>query len=128
MIEIVIPYWFNAYSLGVAMIFSLVGFIISLVLGKLDLATGCIIILFLLDFFALGLSSAYMTTPITGMALFEDKTKCVNHEVDGFYKCIYPTVNPYEKQPMHPLYWIVNIVENMYRVATDMISVRKEYL
>jgi hypothetical protein len=105
MIEITIPYWFEAAILCIGMVCGVIIVIAGGLSNRMDIATFGLFVLFGFDVFSAMMSFNYMNTPTndsccpTAISTWNVSTSCV-----------YPTINPYEQQPLHPLLWTWQIV------------------
>jgi len=127
MIDITIPYWFPAASCCLVMICGILLMIYGLTLQG-DARNICvifgIIFLFAGDGYAATGSSNYMSTSTTGSHCCES---CSNHW-PSIPKCVYPTVNPYEQQPLHPIAWCAGFVNFIFTGANGAIKLHTEYV
>lgn len=124
MIEIIIPYWFTAYSLGTVMAICLIGAVASACLLRPDLFVLFVGFLILFDIFAGVCSSGYMTTPTNGYRFASER--CVPFGGGPIVDCTYPTVNPYEQQPIHPIAWIVGFFVGSAEWIHSAVSIKTE--
>jgi hypothetical protein len=125
MIEITIPYWFTAYSLGTIMALCLIGAAISACLLRPDLFVLFMGVMILFDIFAGVCSSGYMSSPTNGYH-FGNNVRCVPFGGGPIVDCIYPTVNPYEQQPIHPIAWMVGFFVGSSEWIHSAVSVNTE--
>lgn len=80
----------------------------AIVVGILLLLAG--------DAICMGISSDYMHSP-TG-AIMRSGDRCFVDGV-GWSDCVYPSVNPYEQQPLHPIKWTWDLIVGGCRFLHD---------
>jgi hypothetical protein len=127
MIDIVIPYWFGAGIAFAIMMLCLLGIGGSILVRCPQRAILFLLLLFLVDGFAAVASYSYMTTPINtenGVCIGGDESSWTYSS--AFPPCVYPTVNPYEEQPLHPIMWIVDVFSGAFYIMTHSIVIREE--
>jgi len=125
MIEIIIPYWFTAYSLGTVMVLCLIGAVISVCLLKPDMFVLFMGIVIISDIFAAACSGGYMTTPTNGYS-FGGSHRCVPIGGGTIVDCIYPQINPYEQQPIHPIAWVIGFFVGSSEWVHSAVSIKTE--
>ncbi len=121
-LEIVIPYWSGAAFLFSIMAFCIVGICVGIIGRAPELIFGCIIMLLIFDGIAMVCSSGYMTTPANDrFCCIEGGKVCGNLPT-----CVFPTVNPYEQQPIHPLWWGYKLFVGSSEFISNAIVIKKE--
>lgn len=123
MIEITIPYWIGAGIICVLMIACIVFAILCVYLRQLNFASLFIFLLIVIDLFAAGASSGYMSTPTESPCC-----EFCNSNWNYMPHCEYPTVNPYEQQPIHPIMWTLKISQSMWGILTGTIHIKNEVI
>ena len=126
MIVIEIPYWFTAAMLCLFMVMCILGFFIGILSSDITIAGTFIFLLFFTDLISLGLSAGYMSTPINGYE-FWGTGRCIPVGGGAVTPCVYPTINPYEQQPLHPVQWLFyNFPTTIRNYITGTISIKQQ--
>jgi len=124
MIEITIPYWIGAALVFIGML-AFISLAIACALVKAwDFVAFCIVIVLIIDAFSVVASSGYMTTPSDILCC----EQCNQHWYNETPHCIYPTINPYEQQPLHPILWFLKSGEFVFTGFGGMINIKHEVI
>lgn len=115
-------------------------FFIMMVIGFICIVAGTItfkpevvvigvVLVFVGDFACILGSANYMSHPTNGYEVSSYLNKCAefNYTTNNFNEptqCIMPTPqdNPYEKQPLHPIAWILGFIADMGRLTTGAVK------
>ena len=122
MIDIVIPYYTGAAIVCLGMLTSILMVVLGAMTGQGDCVVVGLLFLFGFDFGSAIASRDYLTTPTCG-----SKWCCEDHKGpswnSGAPTCVYPTANPYELQPIHPILWIVGFFQGALQLVNGAVKV-----
>ena len=118
-----------AWLFCIIMFAGFVGALYGLITSNAETFVLGIGLIFICDVACVLGSGFYMSHPINGWKTNPYLNKCAEynyttHSFENYQQCIMPTPqdNPYEKQPLHPIKWIIGFIWESVKLATGAVQ------